>query len=199
MVWSTHNQYSLCNVFIMLIKCSLNKISCFIDHFRYFLIPGISWFLDLGGGGLRILPTNQPTHPTKFAHILWLSTVSGLVPNWNSSNAHTITHSWKTKTCQTVTHPGTNAPNCCLTFKGIPPFKWTHKFLQIQLKKRLLIVFEFLFMANKKALEGSVVVLVYLLVALYKFLFSKYLFGCRKKSNAARTLCSWIWALHVYI
>jgi hypothetical protein len=60
-------------------------------------------------------PTHQPTHPTQFVHTLWLPTASGLVCNWHSRKPNTITHSWKKKTCQTVTHPGTNTPNCCLT------------------------------------------------------------------------------------
>ena len=42
-------------------------------------------------------PTHQPTHPTQFAHTLWLLTVSGLVRNWHPRMAHTITHSWKNK------------------------------------------------------------------------------------------------------
>ena len=73
------------------------------------------------------------THPTQFAHILWLL---GLVRNWHTRKAHTITHSWKNNTCQMVTHPGTNAPNCCLTSTssviGILPLSYWEK-IKVQL------------------------------------------------------------------
>ena len=61
------------------------------------------------------LLTHQPTHLTQLAQTIWLLTVSGSVSNWQPRRAHTISHSWKNITCQTVTHPGTNAHNCCLT------------------------------------------------------------------------------------
>ena len=54
-------------------------------------------------------------HPTHFLHTLWLLTISGLICNWHPRKVHTITHSWKNKTCQTVAHPGTNVPHYCLT------------------------------------------------------------------------------------
>ena len=84
---------------------------------------------------LQTHPTHQPTHPTQFAHTLWLLTVSGLVRNRHPRKAHTITHSWKNNTCQTVTHPGTNAPYCCLTSTLIIIFVVMYMILQYRQKK----------------------------------------------------------------
>ena len=43
-------------------------------------------------GKFVTMPTHQLTHPTQFAHTLWLFTVSSLVRNWHPRKAHTITH-----------------------------------------------------------------------------------------------------------
>ena len=107
----------------------------------YKFIWNVCWLFPLHTSDTSDTST---THPTQFAHTLWLLTVSGLVRNWHSRKAHTITHSWKNNTCQTVTHPGTNAPNCCLTstssVTGILPLSYWDK-IKVQVETRTSILY----------------------------------------------------------
>ena len=88
--------------------------------------------------------STEQTPRTHFVLTICLPTVSGLVCNWQLRKAHTITHSWKNNTCQKVTHPGTNTPNCCLTstssVAGILPLSYWDK-IKIQVETRTSILY----------------------------------------------------------